>query len=709
MIRFSCSSCGNPVSAPEDCAGRETFCPKCRKPLTVPAPQPPAAPITKEKPAAPLPDWVGGSLPDKGGKARPPARPAIVGSAGKSGPRQPVRAQSSKPAVVKRHPVPPPAPRKRSLLGRLVLWGVFLFVAYLAGGASGFYLSLRLDWKKDDGQAALRDELSREVAKLMAEKSQASSETSTREKAPADDAKAPADEEKAPPPKKEGKPPFSEGHPKPAKEDSPRKEKPRESAPPGGTKESPPKEPTPKEDPIPKEDPRAKEPVQVEVPKPPTLDPALDGAGQEEVVFKRRKETTDEDLRKQLLAVPDAGLAQPATATLYAPLLEAEKARHSPDALPPDYGIRFLAQMAKTQKRPDLFYFPWRMGADCQLGKEAAERLHVLSNNLRTCMRASTPQGDIRPDPDRLRDLLFKGHLPGQRALLGFNAAEIKPSEWRQPGAIPTLMQMLQPENTPMRLLLVEMLSHIEGKEASIALAQRALYDLSPKVREKAVMALAERPKNDYRQTLINGFVYPWPAVADHAAEALVALKDKDTVPTLIDLLDQPNPTLPFPVKEQGKEVLAVRELVCVNHLCNCMLCHAPSLSKEDLIRGRVPVPGEDPPPLYYAETTGLFVRAGTTFLRQDFSVVQPIAVPGKWPANQRLDYLVRTRPLSKQEQLQFQKWQKENPKPAPHEQREALLFSLKELTGKDAGSSHEDWKAILKGTARKDNAGKDG
>src|SRR5262249_13168135 len=162
----------------------------------------------------------------------------------------------------------------------------------------------------------------------------------------------------------------------------------------------------------------------------------------------------------------------------------------------------------------------------------------------------------------------------------------------------------LQAENAPIRSVMVDLLANIEGKSASIALAQRALFDLSPEVRQKAVEALAARPPEHFRQVLLDGFRYPWPAVAGHAAEAIVALRLKDRAPALVDLLKERAPRLPVPVEtKKGKEpAYIVRELVRMNHLCNCMVCHAPSQSKEDLVRGRVPVPGEDPPPLYYAE-----------------------------------------------------------------------------------------------------------
>jgi HEAT repeat protein len=465
-----------------------------------------------------------------------------------------------------------------------------------------------------------------------------------------------------------------------------------------------------KEEPPKKEEPKAQEPPPAKSATKPVLDPSLGGGIQEALVMKRRREATDEDLRKQLLTVPEVGFDQATAATLYAPLLVFSQRGQSPPKLEADYGPRFLAERAKTQKKPELTYFPWRSGAESQLGKEAADRLHVLSINLRTCLRASTPQGDIRPDPDRLRALLLEGNLQGKGGfpgVIGFNAAEIKPSEWRQVGAIPALVQLLQAENTPIRLLLVELLSQIEGKEAGVALAQRALFDLSPQVREKAVQSLLDRPTAEFRQTLIESFRHPWPAVADHASEALVAIKDREAVPALVDLLNEPDPRLPVAVKEKDKEVLATRELVRINHMANCMLCHAPSLSKEDLVRGRVPIPGEDPPPLYYAERTGQFVRADTTFLRQEFSVVQPVASSGKWPGNERFDYLVRTRPLSRMERTRFEQAQKEKPQQETFEQREALLYTLKELTGKNPGSSYVDWKPLAEAPAGKEESKK--
>ena len=127
-----------------------------------------------------------------------------------------------------------------------------------------------------------------------------------------------------------------------------------------------------------------------------------------------------------------------------------------------------------------------------------------------------------------------------------------------------------------------------------------------------------------------------------------------------------------------------------MNHLCNCVVCHAPSYSQDDLVRGRVPIPGENPPPLYYAERTGTFVRADITFIKQDFSVPQPVADSGKWPGNQRFDYLIRTRQLTASEEKLYQEQVREDKLPDSLEMREPLLFAMRELAGKDLGPKLE-------------------
>jgi hypothetical protein len=282
----------------------------------------------------------------------------------------------------------------------------------------------------------------------------------------------------------------------------------------------------------------------------------------------------------------------------------------------------------------------------------------------------------MRIDPDLLRQTLL---------------AEGEKSHWLQTDAIPTMQQMLMAERKSVRLLLVEFLSHIDRKEATVALAQRAIFDLNTEVREAAIKALKDRPAEDYQKILVDGLSYPWAPVADHASEALIALDMKAAVPQLIAQLDMGDPRLITTINEQGKPLVMVRELVRVNHFKNCLLCHAPSFQTADLVRGAIPDPTQPLPaastPEYYSNNTRPAVRADITYLRQDFSVFQPVEKPGVWPTYQRFDYLVRLRPMNPADLAA---------KPGPSEQYQATLYTLQKLTGKNPGPAPEDWKRLL-------------
>jgi hypothetical protein len=89
-------------------------------------------------------------------------------------------------------------------------------------------------------------------------------------------------------------------------------------------------------------------------------------------------------------------------------------------------------------------------------------------------------------------------------------------------------------------------------------------------------------------------------------------------------------------------------------------------------------------------------VRADVTYLRQDFSLLQQVVKPDKWPAWQRFDFLVRTRELPAQEAAELDKG-------GPHRQlvypqRDAVLFALRELTGEDLGPGSAGWQRFLLG-----------
>jgi hypothetical protein len=391
------------------------------------------------------------------------------------------------------------------------------------------------------------------------------------------------------------------------------------------------------------------------------------------VVVKHRQPTRRDELERQLLKVPQVALtSNPRAVNQTAAFGQALRTQHPLREVLP--------------QRPDINGLPMRMGMECHLSKESAETLQVLSRKLRTLMgEAATQRGaaapaalaDPRPDADFLRAKLLNG---GE-------------ADWQRPEAVATLEQLFQAEGTPVRRLLVEMLDRIPGREAGDALTRRAVFDLAADVREAAVVSLGKRPAEEYRAKLVADLRYPWPVAADHAAEALVALKAKDAVPDLVRLLDQPDPARPT-VSKNGQA--SVRELVRVNHLGNCLLCHAPSQAQTDLVRGRMPSPGQPVPAVfstqyYESGSPGQFVRADVTYLQQDFAVAQPIESPGAWPEYQRYDYVVRTRLATGAD---LRRWEGV-PAGAPYAQREAVLFALRELTGKDAGAGSDGWRRL--------------
>jgi hypothetical protein len=416
------------------------------------------------------------------------------------------------------------------------------------------------------------------------------------------------------------------------------------------------------------------------------------------LTVKRRTEATDEDLRLALAQMPEVALnspQEPNTAKAIAARAEQQARVHGRvvvgDTSEP------LLNVVLAPDRPDLKGLPLQMGEKCQTGREPAQEMNSLSPLMRQSladaygrggpMGGACPGGQRQPDSARLRDQLANN------------------PRWLRPEAVPTLVQMLMAEDKQIRLVLVELLTRIEDRRSTEALAQRALFDLAPEVRQAAIFALKGRPHETYQEVLLEGFHYPWAPAADHAAEALVELKLRHLVPRLVRFLDEPAPGAPFKKAVGKQEVSVVREVVKVSHLGNCMLCHAPSLAHNDLIRSSVPDPDrplpESPSPQGYGGPQGPFVRADVTYLRQDFSVVQPVANPRQWPSQQRFDYLVRERALSVEE-LAALEARKDKPA-APSKHKEAVLFALRELTGKDLGPDAAAWKRLALRPAQRD------
>jgi hypothetical protein len=289
---------------------------------------------------------------------------------------------------------------------------------------------------------------------------------------------------------------------------------------------------------------------------------------------------------------------------------------------------------ALLEKRPDLRGLPVRKETECKLSAEAVATLDEVSSLVRSFgARAGSAvrrRGSVvnvtneEASAERNAYLMSLLSQPPPKRSRGLTAERV--------GA---LEQMLQVEDEYVRMKLVQLFSTIRDEPATLAIVRRALYDPSRNVRSAAVEALYDRPRETTRTALLAGLRYPWAPVADHAAEALVALGDRGAVLDLVELLDRPDPTA---ITRDAEGRWRVAELVRVNHLGNCLLCHAVSGDKSDPVRGLVPTPGAPLPELYYDSQEGTFARADVTYLRQDFSAMQPVADADPWPAVQRFD-----------------------------------------------------------------------
>jgi HEAT repeat protein len=431
------------------------------------------------------------------------------------------------------------------------------------------------------------------------------------------------------------------------------------------------------------------------------------------LVIKRRKEISEEDLRKELLWSPEISMT-PADVPLVADAFYARVSSSRKEQM--DLNLEPTYIQARLS---DFKTLPYRRGFAHLLDSKAKRELHVLGRELHLLLdRLAAKEGKNRTSAVLLGEFM--------KAETG---RDNKPT-WLRPEAVPTLQQVLGHEDLPVRLLLVELLTRIEGRAASLALVQHAVFDPSPEVRDAAIKGLDARPREQFRSALVAALRYPWAPAADHAAEALAALKDADAAPLLVKLLKDPDPSTPVLKKDR----LWKREVVRINHQDSCLACHPPAWLGNDPVQRAVPgftvvdnrtvVPTSSlaaaaqitvesggvvkAPSIRPADRTGgyphgpratttsataLTVRGDITYLRQDFSMQQPVLVPLTGQSvDQRFDYIVRFRPLTDK---QTHEWKTQAKRGDDYEQREAVLFALRELTGQEPGPTTEAWEKL--------------
>jgi phage FluMu protein Com len=524
----------------------------------------------------------------------------------------------------------------------------------------------------------------------------------------------PAEEPKpgsAEPAKSDPPSPADVPHPKnPPAPPAPSKEVEEDKPAPQITKEDEQPVPEPPANPVPEEQPRVADNKE---PEPPEKLGVLSASPSRSPVreFKRIREVPESQVRAELTKVPDL-------------LINPEWIRQSRVSNRGPLG-RLLQSDEKVVKNLEkdttvLKIPPYVISSETQFKKhlpglkgeleslfppDEATELDVLSRKLRRALVKAANKDPLASraglfggDDNRINVSIFRDQIQEQR------------SEWYRPEAISTLCQILEPETKDLRLFLVEMMRDIPCQKSTDALARMAVFDISPQVREAAIEALRTRPIESYRQKLLDGLMYPWLPAAEHAAEALVALEDRKAVPHLIALLENPkDPRMIYPQDRKDKpsyvqnlvplesfrgEPLRV-EMVKINHLANCLLCHKPTNNPDGTLVSRAPVPGQPLPqgfdvrsPVYYAFGEAL-VRADVTRLRQDFSVTLTVPDSGAWPGQQRFDYLIMLRPATAKEREEFANLTQ----PQHHG---PVLFALRELTGCDLGPDPRCW-AVFK------------
>jgi hypothetical protein len=330
-------------------------------------------------------------------------------------------------------------------------------------------------------------------------------------------------------------------------------------------------------------------------------------------------------------------------------------------------------------QRTDLQGMPFTLGNACRKSESQAKFLAQFSMLIHEAISHAEKHGGANPFWTTLETA--QPRQPQHRDDL-------------EVARVAALMQVLGPEPAALRLVLASQLSKVSHKEATVALAKMVLFSVEEDVGLAAVKALKTRRKEDYIPTLMQGLRYPWPDVAQRAAEALVRLENTEVVPQLVDLLEEADPRLPVSMEVNGKQTTFVHELVRINHHRSCMLCHAPAdctnentqQSRIVTLAAQVPLPTE---PLgwmarsgYYGSNTHpeIFVRFDVTYLRQDFSLLLPVPDAAPWPNQQRFDFLVRKRAVSAKEAAEYRQQAAKTTDGGKNPYHQAIHFALSQL-----------------------------
>src|SRR5262245_27408188 len=234
--------------------------------------------------------------------------------------------------------------------------------------------------------------------------------------------------------------------------------------------------------------------------------------------------SSEAPLRQELQKIPEVVLdefaqlgASPHAALQAAVLKMTEHNRRNVDGFVRDVVLQ----------RPLLAGLPFRLGAEGRLSPAETQDFVCQAPLVRNLLR---PEAD-KQDPAQFWTQL-KQH-----------------PQSKSPGTVRAACQILPTAHSSFRQPLAHFLADIPGKQTTLALTQLALFDPSAEVREQAGQALKGRPFAGCGPVLLAGLRHPWAPVAHHAGRALISLRAVETVPQLVDLLDEPDPAAPFETK----------------------------------------------------------------------------------------------------------------------------------------------------------------
>jgi hypothetical protein len=384
-------------------------------------------------------------------------------------------------------------------------------------------------------------------------------------------------------------------------------------------------------------------------------------------------------LGDDLAGVPELAL-EAAPPGLTTPEWRARKARTSAAALHLDGKEEDGFLKALLRARPDLSGLPFLMGGACRTEGERRTFFKDAAEKLRRAPQAALLD-DFPPDA---------------------RAEESRRHHWQAHAAVAA--QVLPAEPPGVQLQLVAKLASIPRPEATRALARVAVFAADEAIRSAAVEALSVRREADCTEVLVGALSYPWPPAAGNAARAITRLGRKDLAGHLVALLDAPDPRGPCSGEVAGHKVTVARELVRVNHLRNCLLCHAPaepSSVPEGTLLAEVPVPTEPlsaPSEGYGNSGSPVLVRVDVTYLRQDFSAPVEVKERSAWPTAQRFDFVVRRRVLTADEAADLRARLEERERDGQSPYRQAAAEALRRLTGRDFGADAAAWRRHLEG-----------